>query len=729
MRGLALPQDHASRSRQANGSMAAEPVDCWHPGAPRCRGPPTGLRTGIFPRPREEGSKSPGCSAVRLLLLLHRLGPLPHGLLPACVVLTGPAFSNPLALCMGSMFEDPDFDPERYTKGLFRTHLASHVKALRSDLEKKLAASAAQLQECVFSNYSVFIATSRGMAFIDKELTQLENRLNDLHTLIRPIKIQEHPPAVLPPDEEGAGGRGAADGAGNHPAADGDGDNDGRYSDEDGSYSGSNNDDGDEDGNRASDGHGRRRLSQAGSQPSGTAATLSRETEEAVNLFDIALSKRSFEECLVLYDQGGISPARLEHLAELMIDELSRSGSKRLVLLVCRAGKQSIARDTFLLARSTALRQEIRYIRFSGDVGTFAEDLSFLVFTTVGETADDFQELFEDGYAATAFFIEWAAAELEKFTAIFDAQIFGAADFQSVARCVAIAQQQCKVLEKRGMSFGFHLTRLFLPRLREKISSYFKELTDQLLKLCAGEPWSLKEMFVSSNRLVILSDSGLWLYSVCERLVADVRKLSWDVMPVVTDGLTSLLKIYFHSQIAAKIQSGALRDKQIAAALTTAEGIWSHLLPYVDEQLRTGLTEQLTARVEADLIDSFASAKARSLAVEKLVLDGSDDGRSFQQLLVYLAKLGALFEQSLSPNFCKLLMQRLCAALWNLLPKSTMREQDLAFVRSFLHPSSDDEPAPQENADAFLLPLLRSDETLNSAYEKLNLFLLAPMPM
>eukprot|EP00762_Andalucia_godoyi_P004364 ANDGO_08181.mRNA.1 Exocyst complex component 8 len=584
-----------------------------------------------------------------------------------------------------AIFSDPDFDVEKYTRAVFRSNTISHVQSLRSNLDSQLSASASQLQQCVFANYSVFIATSNEMSNMESDLASIEGKLNEMYNLLVPLKLEEvqteheHEPDLLSAEEQ------------------------------------------------------------------------DEESEDDISdLFDIALSRRDFEQCVEFVEEG-LSDRKMEQVTSVMLDELKLSGSSRLVSLLTKCGKRNEARDAFLESKADWFNIEVSRIKFSGDACSFAEELSFLCFSAIRSTCNDYFDLFTEA-SDSSFLVAWASELVTQFTSLMNGQVFATADFGSLAKCVAIAHEECKTLTRKGISLTFHLGKLFHPFVEERIKIHMQELAAKLVKTCAVEQWAAKQMVINDGaaqqrvlrgsstnlsadeasdldstleyrtHIVHLTDSGTWLYSVMNDLVMQMRRLTFDLYGMVVEGIINLLRVYFTTQLNTRIVPNGVRDKQAVAIIATAVAVMNDLVPRIERQVNTRIGSHLGPVVD-NLAIQFVNTRAQMILKEKLAAPttnpesssssaadaakekakvaktqadaGADHGEEdhpkplrpplepYVQLLNYLAKLGELVASVLPDDFAASIMRSLADAIWEGLPSGTA-EPDAEFVRCIL---------------------------------------------
>ncbi|KAI6133654.1 hypothetical protein EV401DRAFT_1912524 [Pisolithus croceorrhizus] len=151
-----------------------------------------------------------------------------------------------------------------------------------------------------------------------------------------------------------------------------------------------------------------------------------------------------------------------------LLDALARPRNTKstcveLVGHLLRLGARSRARETFLAARSEAIRRYIRAIPFEGHIGLYVHDLAVVVFTALKHTADWFLAGFVE-HEMTSSFIDWARGQIEVFAELFRKQVYNSdADQQTIDEALRVAHTQSrKLLQEFGLDFRYLLDDLLV---------------------------------------------------------------------------------------------------------------------------------------------------------------------------------------------------------------------------------------------------------------------------
>lgn len=160
---------------------------------------------------------------------------------------------------------------------------------------------------------------------------------------------------------------------------------------------------------------------------------------------------------------------RLQQLATFISRDLSnphlpRSHIRTNVQRLIRLGMGEHARDTFLAARSSLIRQRVKQLAFEGDTMQYINELSFIVFTLLKHSCAWFVASFKEPRMSSGF-IKWLKGELENYATIFRCQVFhDGQQFATIADCMASTVYHCQTLADVGLDVGFLFGQNFFHR-------------------------------------------------------------------------------------------------------------------------------------------------------------------------------------------------------------------------------------------------------------------------
>ncbi|KAI6031302.1 Cullin repeat-like-containing domain protein [Pisolithus microcarpus] len=166
----------------------------------------------------------------------------------------------------------------------------------------------------------------------------------------------------------------------------------------------------------------------------------------------VAIALRDWSRAVKLAESARSHPSLaplISALTSALLDALARPRNTKstcveLVGHLLRLGARSKARETFLAARSEAIRRYIRAIPFEGHIGLYVHDLAVVVFTALKHTADWFLAGFVE-HEMTSSFIDWAKGQIEIFAELFRKQVYSSdTDQQTVDEALKIAHTQSR---------------------------------------------------------------------------------------------------------------------------------------------------------------------------------------------------------------------------------------------------------------------------------------------
>mmetsp|Transcript_14254 Transcript_14254/g.21658 ORF Transcript_14254/g.21658 Transcript_14254/m.21658 type:complete len:779 (-) Transcript_14254:177-2513(-) len=227
--------------------------------------------------------------------------------------------------------------------------------------------------------------------------------------------------------------------------------------------------------------------------------------------------------------------------------------SVRIIRYLLDLDRDTEALEILLSTRSSALRTEVRSIKFQGDAAQYISSLSAVVFRGIALCIDEFREIFWEqqsggkqmsfalayGSAAAkatsklsnlprsnrrridskisihspelvstpkntnpmmAAVVQWVIEELGEFVQRFNTQVSEArANFFHLGECLRSAFENCKRLDEKGLNLTFILARKLLPIVKQAIIRAMRHTVTQIKK-SNGE---LKKETWLSKRLII----------------------------------------------------------------------------------------------------------------------------------------------------------------------------------------------------------------------------------
>lgn len=231
--------------------------------------------------------------------------------------------------------------------------------------------------------------------------------------------------------------------------------------------------------------------------------TIEEEKEEKVNLslewiqelpdnLDVCIAQRNFEGAVDLLAKlncflqdkpltysvqelrAKVDP-RLKHLTDVLVFELSpdrslRGGPKatrRAVSQLVRLGQSTKACGLFLQNRATAVHTAIRQLRIEGATLLYVHKLCNVFFTSLLETAKEFEMDFAGNSGCYSAFIVWSCSALKMFVDAFSKQVFDSKEnLSTAAECVKVAKEHCKHMSEIGLDLTFILHAFLVKDLK-----------------------------------------------------------------------------------------------------------------------------------------------------------------------------------------------------------------------------------------------------------------------
>ncbi|KAM9840742.1 exocyst complex component 8 [Aulostomus maculatus] len=233
------------------------------------------------------------------------------------------------------------------------------------------------------------------------------------------------------------------------------------------------------------------------------------QTEESVDLslewiqelpedLDVCIAQRDFEGAVDLLDKLNeylkeqpvtqrVKELRLKvdervrQLTEVLVFELSpdrslRGGPKatrRAVSQLIRLGQSTKACELFLKNRAVAVQTAIRQLRIEGATLLYIHKLCNIFFTSLLETAKEFEMDFAGNTGCYSAFVVWSGSAMRMFVDAFSGQVFDSQEsLSTAAECVKVAKEHCQQLTEIGLDLTFTLQSLLVKDVRAALLSY-----------------------------------------------------------------------------------------------------------------------------------------------------------------------------------------------------------------------------------------------------------------
>ncbi|XP_013886747.1 exocyst complex component 8 [Austrofundulus limnaeus] len=234
-------------------------------------------------------------------------------------------------------------------------------------------------------------------------------------------------------------------------------------------------------------------------EPAEECASLSPEwIQELPEDLDVCIAQRDFEGAVDLLDklseylkEQPASPKvkelrakvdeRVWQLTEVLVFELSpdrslRGGPKatrRAVSQLVRLGQSTKACELFLKNRAAAVQTAIRQLRIEGATLLYIHKLCNIFFTSLLETAKEFEMDFAGNTGCYSAFVVWSRAAMTMFVDAFSKQVFDSKEsLSTAAECVKVAKEHCQQLTDIGLDLTFTLQSLLVKDIKAALQSY-----------------------------------------------------------------------------------------------------------------------------------------------------------------------------------------------------------------------------------------------------------------
>uniref|UniRef100_A0A8C6VPT9 Exocyst complex component 8 n=1 Tax=Naja naja TaxID=35670 RepID=A0A8C6VPT9_NAJNA len=172
---------------------------------------------------------------------------------------------------------------------------------------------------------------------------------------------------------------------------------------------------------------------------------------------------------------------RVRQLTEVLVFELSpdrslRGGpraTRRAVSQLIRLGQSTKACELFLKNREAAVHTAIRQLRIEGATLLYIHKLCHVFFTSLLETAREFETDFAGNSGCYSAFVVWARCTMRLFVDAFSKQVFDSKEsLSTAAECVKVAKEHCKQLGDIGLDLTFIIHALLVKDIKGALQSY-----------------------------------------------------------------------------------------------------------------------------------------------------------------------------------------------------------------------------------------------------------------
>ncbi|NXQ61251.1 EXOC8 protein, partial [Anthoscopus minutus] len=172
---------------------------------------------------------------------------------------------------------------------------------------------------------------------------------------------------------------------------------------------------------------------------------------------------------------------RVRQLTDVLVFELSpdrslRGGpraTRRAVSQLIRLGQSTKACELFLKNRAAAVQTAIRQLRIEGATLLYIHKLCHVFFTSLLETAREFETDFAGKNGCYSAFVVWARSSMRMFVDAFSKQVFDSKEsLSTAAECVKVAKEHCKQLNEIGLDLTFIIHALLVKDIKGALQNY-----------------------------------------------------------------------------------------------------------------------------------------------------------------------------------------------------------------------------------------------------------------
>nr|XP_057927209.1 exocyst complex component 8 [Doryrhamphus excisus] len=205
---------------------------------------------------------------------------------------------------------------------------------------------------------------------------------------------------------------------------------------------------------------------------------------------------------------------RVRQLTEVLVFELSpdrslRGGPKatrRAVSQLIRLGQSTKACELFLKNRAVAVQTAIRQLRIEGATLLYIHKLCNIFFTSLLETAKEFEMDFAGNTGCYSAFVVWSRSAMRMFVDAFSKQVFDSKEsLSTAAECVKVAKEHCQQLTEIGLDLTFTLQSLLVKDVTAALLGY-KDIIVEATKHRNSEEMWRKMNLMTPEALAKLKD-------------------------------------------------------------------------------------------------------------------------------------------------------------------------------------------------------------------------------
>ncbi|MEQ2158917.1 Exocyst complex component 8 [Goodea atripinnis] len=136
-------------------------------------------------------------------------------------------------------------------------------------------------------------------------------------------------------------------------------------------------------------------------------------------------------------------------------------------------GQSTKACELFLNNRAAAVQTAIRQLRIEGATLLYIHKLCNIFFTSLLETAKEFEMDFAGNTGCYSAFVVWSRSAITMFVDAFSKQVFDSKEsLSTAAECVKVAKEHCQQLTEIGLDLTFTLQSLLVKDIRAVLQSY-----------------------------------------------------------------------------------------------------------------------------------------------------------------------------------------------------------------------------------------------------------------
>ncbi|CAM0139200.1 unnamed protein product [Umbelopsis sp. WA50703] len=264
---------------------------------------------------------------------------------------------------------------------------------------------------------------------------------------------------------------------------------------------------------------------------------------------------------------------------------LTKVQFQRNINWLLRLGLGESGREMFLATRAAVIKKRIRQLTFEGDVTTYINELSLIVFTLIRNTCEWYRDSFKDNRMASGF-VTWVKEQISIYAQIFNKQVFGQNSFnlRVIADCLRSTSDQCTLLRKVGLDLKFLLDDLFAEEIKALIVGYEERCIGKLDKIIKEDRF----LVVSSQSLgtdVKVTASVVSFYNILIKFVNEACLLV--KLPLYTTMITSISNIteQYLRRMVMESQAREMAKDQRYAAMMNVAFVLDNVVPRISSQL------------------------------------------------------------------------------------------------------------------------------------------------